>query len=202
MKLITLLLAAIAGTAFLSASEPLAIGSAIPDANLKMATVNGEQVSLNDARKNNGLLVMFSCNTCPVVVSNQSRTNEICEYALSKDIGVILLNSNEGARPGNESMDAMKAYAKEQGYNWVYALDKDNTLADAFGANRTPECFLFDGNGKLVYHGAIDDNPQNASSVNRKHLQIAIDEITAGKKIEIEKTRSIGCTIKRVKKQP
>src|SRR5690606_1420973 len=145
-------------------------------------------------------LVMFSCNTCPVVIANQERTNEISTYALSKDFGVILLNPNEAARSGSESLEAMKEYAAQQNYQWYYAVDKDNELADAFGANRTPEIFLFNANGKLVYHGAIDDNPQNPESVNRKHLKIAIDELVSGKKITMEKTRSIGCTIKRIKK--
>jgi len=44
-----------------------------------------------------------------------------------------------------------------------YVLDSDNVLADAFGAARTPECFLFDKDGKLVYHGAIDDSPPTSA---------------------------------------
>lgn len=200
MKPFLLSIITILSFAFVLAPEPLPIGAEIPLANIQMQTTSGNEVSLKDAMKQNGLLVMFSCNTCPVVVSNEERTNAICNYALSKDIGVILLNSNEGSRSGNESLEAMKAYAKQQNYKWPYAEDKDHQLADAFGANRTPEIFLFDKNGKLVYHGAIDDNPQNPSSVNRNHLQIAIDELTNGKKITTEKTRSIGCTIKRVKK--
>ena len=75
----------------------------------------------------------------------------------------------------------MKQYAKGQGYNWLYLVDEKSTLADAFGANRTPECFLFDNTGKLVYHGAIDDNPSDASAVSRKHLTEAINEMKGGK---------------------
>jgi hypothetical protein len=71
-------------------------------------------------------------------------------------------------------------------------------MADAFGANRTPECFLFDKNGKLVYHGAIDDNPSDASAVTRKHLIIAIDAIKEGKEVSVKESRSVGCTIKRL----
>jgi hypothetical protein len=71
-------------------------------------------------------------------------------------------------------------------------------MADAFGANRTPECFLFNGDGKLVYHGAIDDNPSDASAVNRKHLAMAIDEMNAGKEISVKQSKSVGCTIKRL----
>jgi hypothetical protein len=92
----------------------------------------------------------------------------------------------------------MKSYAKGQGYHWNYLVDQNSTLADAFGANRTPECFLFDAGGKLVYHGAIDDNPNNAEAVTRKHLMTAIDEMNSGKEITVKESRSVGCTIKRL----
>jgi hypothetical protein len=61
-----------------------------------------------------------------------------------------------------------------------------------------PECFLFDGDGKLVYHGAIDDNPSDAGAVSRKHLITAIDEMKAGKEVSVKQSRSVGCTIKRL----
>ena len=65
-------------------------------------------------------------------------------------------------------------------------------------AKRTPECFLFNGEGKLVYHGAIDDNPSDAGAVSRKHLIAAIDEMKVGKDVSIKETKSVGCSIKRV----
>ena len=71
-------------------------------------------------------------------------------------------------------------------------------MADAFGANRTPEVFLFNGDGKLVYHGAIDDNSAGPDQVTRKHAVVAIDELTGGKEISMKETRSVGCTIKRL----
>ena len=113
-------------------------------------------------------------------------------------IGVAVLNSNEALRGDADSYEAMQNYAKEQGYNWPYLVDKNSSLADAFGANRTPECFLFDGQGKLVYHGAIDDNPADASAVSSKYLIAAIDEMKAGKDITVKQSRSVGCGIKRL----
>jgi thioredoxin-related protein len=192
-----LLASAIGLVAFSIATDPLAIGSPIPKADHKLTDINGKETSLKSSMKENGLLVMFSCNTCPVVINHQSRTKAIAEYALSKNVGIILLNANEGARNGDESMDAMKAYAKEQGYNFTYAVDKNSELADAFGAVRTPECFLFDKSGKLVYHGAIDDNPQDAGNVSREHLKEAINESVGGKEVTVKKSRSVGCSIKR-----
>jgi len=184
--------------AFTTFSDPLPIGSGIPKADLKLKDISGKEISLKDAKKKNGLLVMFSCNTCPWVIKNQSRTNEIANYALSKEVGVILLNSNEGQRDDADSYTEMKEYAAAQGFKWFYAVDANNVLADQFGANRTPEVFLFNAEGKHVYHGAIDDNPSDASAVKRSHLKEAINELTANKEISVKTSRSVGCTIKRV----
>lgn len=180
-----------------TAFNVLPIGASIPKPDLKLKDISGKEVSLKDAKKKNGLLVMFSCNTCPWVIKNQSRTAEIAKYALSKEVGVILLNSNEGQRDDADSYAEMKEYASKQGYKWYYAVDANNVLADEFGANRTPEVFLFNADGKHVYHGAIDDNPGDAAAVNRKHLQIAIDEMIAGKDVTQKESRSMGCQIKR-----
>jgi hypothetical protein len=191
-------LLAIAILAFRVNNEPLPIGSPIPKPDQKLTDVSGKQLTLKDAMNPEGLLVMFSCNTCPVVHANQARTLKIAQYAAEKNIGVILLNSNEGARSDDESLDSMKEYAQGQGYSFYYAVDANSTLADAFGANRTPECFLFDKSAKLVYHGAIDNNPQEEQLVTREHLKIAIDEITGGKDVSIKTSRSVGCSIKRI----
>lgn len=193
------LLALIAFSSF-KISEVLPIGAEMPKADVKMKDVSGKDINLKKAASAKGLLVMFSCNTCPYVIKNQQRTVEICSYAKKNDLGVIVLNSNEAYRDGDDSFSEMKSYAASQKYNWYYAVDKDHEVADAFGANRTPECFLFDKDLKLVYHGAIDDNPSDASSVKRHHLQEAINELMAGNEISVKETRSVGCTIKRLKK--
>ena len=184
--------------AVLSPIEPLPLGSAIPKPEVKMKDISGKDLSLGELKTDKGLLVMFSCNTCPYVIKNQTRTYEIMKYAKGMGVGVAVLNSNEAYRDKDDSFEDMKAYAKDQGYHWPYLVDQNHVLADAFGANRTPECFLFDGSGKLVYHGAIDDSPNSADNVNRKHLMLAIDEMNAGKDISVKTSRSVGCTIKRL----
>lgn len=185
--------------AFRYSVEPLPIGASLPDPERKMKDIAGTEVSFKDVMNKKGLLVMFSCNTCPVVHAYQSRTIEVCSYAKTKDIGVILLNSNEASRNDGDSFDDMKDYAGEQHYNWPYAVDEKSVMANAFGATRTPECFLFNAEGKLVYHGAIDDNQNGPDEVTRKHLRVAMDEMLEGKEVSVKKTRSVGCTIKRVR---
>ena len=185
---------AIAAIGFLHVPDPLPIGSAVPNLDTKMKDISGKEVSFKDATKKNGLLVMFSCNTCPIVQQYEARTIEACKKALDNEVGVILLNSNEAYRTKGDSYDDMKGYAKKLGYKFSYVVDQNSVMADAFGANRTPECFLFDKDGKLVYHGGIDDNPDGAVS---PYLTTAVAKMVKGEKIDPEKTRSIGCGIKR-----
>ena len=84
--------------AFRALIEPLPIGAALPNAAKKMKDISGKEISFNEVMNKNGLLVMFSCNTCPIVHKYQSRTIEVCKYAQGKQIGVTLLNSNRGFR--------------------------------------------------------------------------------------------------------
>jgi peroxiredoxin len=192
-------IAVLSGLALLSfiPADVLQIGASMPMADVKMKDVSGKELSLRDAAGKNGTLVMFSCNTCPYVVKNQTRTNEIMAYAMQNKFGVIILNSNEAYRDKDDSFDEMKKYAQEQGYKWAYTVDKNHEIADAFGATRTPEIFLFDKGNKLVYHGAIDDSPADAAAVKRQHLKNAIDEVAKGQDVSVKTSKSIGCTIKR-----
>jgi peroxiredoxin len=181
----------------LAPADPLPIGASLPNPEVKMKDISGKEVSFQDATKKNGLLVMFSCNTCPIVRGYQARTVAAAKHAMESEVGVILLNPNEATRAEGDSFDDMKTYAKKSGYTFNYVLDHNSKMADAFGANRTPECFLFDKNGKLVYHGAIDDNAGDADGVTKQYLIKAIDEVKAGSPVSVKESRSVGCGIKR-----
>jgi len=194
----TLLLLPVLAIMAFTVSDPLPIGAEMPKADVKLKDISGKEITLKSAMKENGLLVIFSCNTCPVVKGYQERMNEVCKWTLGKNVGVVLLNPNEGSRDRGDSYEDMKKYAEKEKFSWYYTLDKNHELADAFGASRTPEVFLFNKEGKLVYHGAIDDNPSDASNVNRKHLEIAVEEMISGKDVSTQKTKSVGCSIKRI----
>src|SRR5258706_6700923 len=117
-----------------SSTRSLPIGATLPKTEVKLKDISGKEITLSEIKKENGILVMFSCNTCPYVIGNQSRTKEINAYAIKNNIGVILLNANEGDRNNGNSLEDMRSYAKEQGYTWPYAVDKNSELADAFGS--------------------------------------------------------------------
>lgn len=177
----------------------LKIGSGYPDVAYNAQDVlSSKKITLNDAAGNKGLLVVFSCNTCPYVLKSMPRMEDMLKFAHAKGIGVLVLNSNEAQRDDADAPDAMKAFGKEHHYP-NYAVDNGSALANAFGANRTPEVFLFNKDKKLVYKGAMDDNVQDPAAAKEIFLKDAIENMLAGKAINPEETKSIGCTIKRVK---
>lgn len=179
--------------------ESLAIGKDMPMADVKMKSASAvKETSLKQEKTNGGLLVMFSCNTCPYVIKSQTRTKEMIDYALSKGLGVVIVNSNEGKRSDEDSYESMVKYARKQGYNVPYVVDVNSKMADAFGASRTPEVYLFDGRGILMYKGAMEDNPSNPAESKEMYLQKAIDNMIIGINPEPGSTKSVGCTIKRV----
>ncbi len=185
-------------TAFKPVLNPeLEIGKPIPMAAQKMLDVSGKQVSLSEIKGENGLLVIFSCNTCPYVKLSATRIKESAALAKKNKIGVAIINSNEALRNDDDSFDEMKKYAVAQAYDFNYVVDKNSVLADAFGATRTPHCFLFDKNG-LVYRGAIDDNVKDANDAKEHYLADAINSVAAGKSVRTNSSKSVGCSIKRL----
>lgn len=183
--------------AFSVLPDELPIGSSIPFPDTKMKDISGKEYSFKDVRKKNGLLVVFSCNTCPWVIKNEEVADAAYKYALSKNVGVLLLNSNEAQRSGDDSQERMTGYAKDKNYKWPYVIDENSAMANAFGAKVTPECYLFDKDMKLVYHGAFTDNPKTPAESTRDHLKVAIDEMVDGKAVSQNTSKAMGCTIKR-----
>ena len=177
--------------------EELSINSAIPMPGYKMKDITGKKVSLNDIKKEKGLLVIFSCNTCPYVRLTEERIKEYTDLCLDNNIGSVLVNSNEAQRSEDDSFEAMVKYYNAQKLRCCYTVDEKSQLANAFGAGRTPQCFLFDSKGQLIYKGAIDDNVKDAAAVKAPYLKDAITALLNNETPKTQETKSIGCTIKR-----
>ena len=175
----------------------IGLNSPIPMASEKLKDVSGKEISLSEAKTGKGLLVIFSCNTCPYVKLSEARIKSLTDNCLKQGIGCIILNSNEAERAEDDSFEAMVKYAQNQKYSCNYVLDLNSKLADAFGATRTPQCFLFNSTG-LIYKGAIDDNVKDASMAKANYLKDAIDALSKNESPKVQETKSIGCTIKRV----
>jgi hypothetical protein len=186
-------------------SETLNIGAVAPASDVKMTDISGAQYSLADLKNSGGLLVVFSCNGCPFVVGSEGsegwegRYDGLREIAEANNIGMALINSNEAKRDKGDDMKGMKTRAEEHGFSKCkYLLDVNSTVANAFFARTTPHVYLFDGNMKLVYKGAIDDNVDDSKKVKEPYLKNAMENLASGKKIKPAETKPVGCSIKRI----
>jgi thioredoxin-related protein len=170
------------------------------DEKEKFPTIkNGDKMTLNSVKKENGTIVIFSCNTCPFVLQWEDRYREIESYAKRMKVGLAYINSNENQREGVDSYDAMKEHAKKYEYKAPYMVDKNSTLANTFGAKTTPHVFFFDKEDVLVYQGSIDDNSKDKNEVENHYLRDAMMSVYNGKGINVAESKAVGCSIKRVK---
>ena len=190
-----IILSIMTGITFLIGGE-LEIGSAMPLMDHQLANISGNTMTLADAKGDAGTLVVFSCNTCPWVIRWEDRYVSLANTYAQKGIGMIAVNSNAARFGGEDSLEEMVEHAKNNGYNFPYAQDPESELASAFGATKTPHIYLFNGDDKLVYRGAIDDNAKNAKKVDEPFLANAIDALLAGNPINPQTTKALGCSIK------
>jgi peroxiredoxin len=190
--LLVVALAAIAGSGR-NASDlpaPPAIGAMIDD--FKLPDADGAQHTLNSLKGKNGAVIIFIATKCPVSNGYNDRMEKLAEDYQSKGINVIGINSNS-TEPASE----VKSHAAEKGLKFPILKDDGNKIADRFGANHTPEAYVIDASGKLVYHGRID-NSQNTANITSNDLRDALDAILAGKPIQKTTSVAFGCSIKRV----
>ena len=178
------------------APRALAIGKAAPMADVKMTSVDGKSLSIAEAKGAKGTLVLFTCNSCPWVKAWESRIAELGNTYAKQGIGVIAINANDPSVKPEDDMPAMQERARALGLAFPYVVDASSDVAGAFGATRTPEAFLFDAKGKLVYHGAVDDNAHKPDQVSARWLNDALAATARGKAVAMKETKSLGCNIK------
>ncbi|MDP3965762.1 MAG: thioredoxin family protein [bacterium] len=177
-------------------------GDTAPDFTLP--GIDGRATSLNSLVGRDGLFVLFMCNHCPYV---KVRIGEV--VALHKEFGLpaeasaqagekiafVGINSSDPEYPG-EGMENMKAFAKERGIAFPYLLDEDGSAARAYGATCTPDPFLFDRDGRLVFHGRITDALEPQEEVKERTMRDSMQRLLAGEPIRPWFNPSLGCSIK------
>ena len=177
-------------------AAPLSLGATAPLASTKMKNLDGKALSIADVAGKKGTLVVFTCNHCPFAKAWQQRIAELSNTYSAKGVGVILVNANDPAAYPEDGFAEMQARAKQLGLKVPYVVDETSEVARAFGATVTPEAFLFGADGKLAYHGTIDDNRSEPDKVQKRYLKDALDAVLAGKPPAAAETKSLGCGIK------
>ena len=141
------------------------------------------------------VLVVFLSTQCPTVLATEDRINALAK-TFAGTVAVLGINSNDSGRTGKkeEGMEGMKARAKEKKYPFIYMKDASQVVARAFGAAVTPDFFLFN-QGKLVYHGRLDDNAFKTEDVTRHELFEAIEALESGHAPKPDQSPALGCPI-------
>jgi hypothetical protein len=182
----------------------LKIGDKAPMTAAKMAGTDDQTYTLEKLKDKKGLIVVFSCNTCPFVVGSENfsgwevQYNDLSKIAKEAGIGFVLVNSNQAKRDNDDSMEAMKLRAREKNYMMPYVVDEQSALANAFGAKTTPHVYFFNENMELIYQGAIDNTVDGKRKEDHTYLKTAIRSHISGQKISENTTPPRGCSIKRV----
>lgn len=171
------------------APAALAIGTVIPDFALPDA--DGKEHTLASLKGSKGTVLIFVATRCPVSNAYNERMQKLAEEYKAKGVNVVGINSNS-----TEPADEVKSHAADKGLTFAILKDPNNKIADRFNAQSTPEAYLLDGSGKLVYHGAID-NSRNGDSITSNYLRDAVEATLAGKTIEKPEVKAFGCSIKR-----
>lgn len=158
----------------------------------KLVGVDDKQHSLDDLKEAKAVVVVFTCNHCPVAVAYEDRLIQLTRDYQDKGVAVVAINVNNLEE---DKLPAMKRRAQSKGFNFPYLYDPTQLIGRAYGATVTPHVFLLDGERKLAYKGAIDDN-MNADKVTRHYLREALDAVLSGKSPSTPITQQRGCSIK------
>jgi peroxiredoxin len=175
-------------------SKMLPLKSKCP--NFLLPSVEEKNFSLKDFADSKALLVAFICNHCPYVRAIEERLIELRRLFSLKDLAMVGICSNDANKYPEDGKEALKKRWHERNYGFPYLLDKDQTVAKAFGAVCTPDLFLFDQDRSLFYHGQLDDNWQEPLKVNEPFLKNAINDILQRKGPPQQQKPSMGCSIK------
>lgn len=171
----------------------LITGSNAPDFSLP--GVDGKTYSLSSFATKKIVIVVFSCNTCPVALAYEDRLIGIQRDYENRGVALVVINSNDAKVSPMDSFEQMKERAKEKSFNFPYLRDETQEIAAIYGAERTPHLFVFDKARKMRYTGAIDDNWKESDQVKAQHLRAVLDALLENREVTEPEIFAIGCAI-------
>jgi len=196
-KLILLFVGAFVISGIAIGVAPYKAGDQVTDFNLK--NVNGEMVSLQQFNDAKGFIVVFTCNTCPVVKKYDQRIIDLNNEFSSKGFPVIAINSNDQSASPGDSFSDMQKTAKSKGYTFPYLYDESQEIAKRFGATNTPHVYILskkDGQLAVEYAGAIDNNVDDAAKADKKYVAETVNALLKNAPLGVTSTKAVGCGIK------
>ena len=172
----------------------LQIGEKAPD--FRLPATDGKTYSLDGFETARVLVVFFTCNHCPFVIGSDEVTRATALRFKGQGVALIGINSNSENTYQEDDFPTMVKRMEEHRFPWVYARDKSQETALAYGALRTPHFFVFNEERRLVYTGRGVDNPRNTAGMTTNDLERALEEVLARKPVSVPMTNPIGCNVK------
>lgn len=178
----------------LTYSQTIPFGSPAPDFSLP--GIDEKTYTLADFKGKKALIVVFMCNHCPYVQAVWDKLIALQNEFEPAGVQFVGINANDAETYPEDGFEKMKKYAAERSQNFPYLRDETQEIAKKYGAVCTPDIFVYDAEQRLVYHGRIDDNWQDASKVTKRELAEALQALVQGKKPSPDQKPSMGCSIK------
>ncbi len=175
-------------------STKFPIGSSLP--KFSLTSTDGQTIGDDYLRGAPVSLVFFSCNHCPYVKGSEDFLIGVVNEFKKDGIKAVSISSNDPVQYPDDSFEKMKQKSKDMGLPYPYLFDSTQEVAKLFDAECTPECYVFNSQSKLVYHGPVNDSPRDATKVTKHYLAIAIAQTLQGMKADPAEINSIGCSIK------
>lgn len=176
-------------------SQMKALNSSAPTFNL-FNTVNGELVSLHDLKSDKATVILFICNHCPFVIHINEALVQIANQYQEKGVSFIAISSNDIENYPADAPELMTKFAKQNNYTFPYLYDENQSVARAYGAECTPDLFVYNHEMKLAYRGRFDKTRPNMGTSTGEDLVQALDSILETGVYTEEQLPSIGCGIK------
>ncbi len=178
-----------------TSSNMLPLGTTMPA--FKLQDVISDNYFSSDNVANKPVVVMFICNHCPYVIHINSELVALANNYNKRGIFFIAINSNDATLYPEDSPEKMKEYALKLNYPFPYLYDETQEVAKAFDAACTPDFYIFDTMGKLVYRGQLcDSRPTNGIAITGKDMRLALDNLLNDNPLNQQQIPSIGCNIK------
>lgn len=144
----------------------------------------------------NGALIVFACNHCPYVIHLAKKLGEFADEIKASGIHTIAINSNDLEKYPQDGPEPMKEFAAHYGWNFPYLIDRTQMTAKAYGAACTPDFFLIDNEGKIIYTGQFDGSrPNSGTPATGDDMRAAVKSLLAGEPPK-KGLPSSGCNIK------
>ena len=165
--------------------------------NFELKSTDNKIISLNDAKGENGTLIMFICNHCPYVLAVINNVVEDCKELENEGIKSIAIMSNDPSRYEEDSFDNMIKFSKNNDFNFPYLIDETQEVAKTYGAVCTPDFFGYNKDLELQYRGRIREL-KNLKPIERgdSELKNAMKMIAKTNNGPNEQFPSMGCSIK------